>query len=250
MDVAGPFGLTLGLVGAAILALPFLDPRDNRARTALFAICIVLTWRYVLWRFAETLPPFELCSASLYAWGFSIVEALACLGWTISFINLSRTNTRSDEATEKRGWLARLRKLPRVDVLITTYNEDERILTRSIVGALGIDFPGVRVWVLDDGRRAWLEALCRAKGARYLTRPDNTHAKAGNINNALAMLQDDPDPPEFVAIFDADFVPHRNFLWRTIPLFHDPKVGLVQTPQHFFNRDPIIEPACRPCVAR
>jgi cellulose synthase (UDP-forming) len=239
MDVAGPFGLTLGLVGAAILALPFLDPRDNRARTALFAICIVLTWRYVLWRFAETLPPFELCSASLYAWGFSIVEALACLGWTISFINLSRTNTRSDEATEKRGWLARLPKVPRVDVLITTYNEDERILTRSIVGALGIDFPGVRVWVLDDGRRPWLAALCRAKGARYLTRPDNTHAKAGNINNSLAMLQDDPDPPEFVAIFDADFVPHRNFLWRTIPLFHDPKVGLVQTPQHFFNRDPI-----------
>jgi cellulose synthase (UDP-forming) len=132
-----------------------------------------------------------------------------------------------------------LPKLPRVDVLITTYNEDERILTRSIVGALGIDFPGVRVWVLDDGRRPWLEELCRAKGAHYLTRSHNTHAKAGNINNAFAVLHNDPDPPEFVAIFDADFVAHRNFLWRTIPLFHDPKVGLVQTPQHFFNRDPI-----------
>ena len=239
MDLAGAFGLTLGLIGAAILALPFLDPRDNRARTALFAISIVLIWRYVLWRFAETLPPFELRFTSLYAWGFSIVEAVTCLGWTISFVNLSRTNTRSDEATIQRGWLARSPEMPRVDVLITTYNEDERILTRSIVGALGVDFPGVRVWVLDDGRRCWLEALCREKGARYLTRPDNTHAKAGNINNALAVLHDDPDPPEFVAVFDADFVPHRNFLWRTIPLFHDPSVGLVQTPQHFFNRDPI-----------
>ena len=217
MDLAGPFGLSLGLGGAAILALPFLEPRNNRARTALFAICIALTWRYILWRFTETLPSFELGVGSLYAWGFSTIEALACLGWTISFINLSRTKSRSDEATEQRGWLARLPHLPRVDVLITSYNEDERILTRSIVGALGIDFPGLRVWVLDDGRRAWLEALCRAKGARYLMRPDNTHAKAGNINHALAVLHDDPDPPEFVAIFDADCAPEFS-------LAHDPLV--------------------------
>jgi cellulose synthase/poly-beta-1,6-N-acetylglucosamine synthase-like glycosyltransferase len=95
----------------------------------------------------------------------------------------------------------------------------------------------MRVWVLDDGQRPWLEALCASKGAHYLTRPDNHHAKAGNINHALDFLRDQPDPPEFVAIFDADFVPHGQFLWRTIPLFHDPSVGLVQTPQHFFNRD-------------
>jgi cellulose synthase (UDP-forming) len=166
LDLLGPFGLTVALAGAAIIALPFLDPKDNRSRTALFAICIVLTWRYVAWRFAQTVPPFELRFGSLYAWGFSIVEALACLGWTISFVNLSRTRSRSEEATEQRARLARSESLPRVNVLITTYNEDQRILIRSIVGALGIDFPGVRVLVLDDGRRPWLEALCRAKGAR------------------------------------------------------------------------------------
>jgi len=235
----GSFGLTFGLAGAAILALPFLDPKDNHARTALFAICVVLTWRYVFWRFSETLPAFELRFDSLYAWGFSIVEALACLGWTLSFLTLSRTKDRGREATEQRSWLYRLSHPPRVDVLITTYNEDETILERTIVGALGIDFRGMRVWVLDDGRRSWLEALCRVKGARYLTRADNAHAKAGNINHALDILHDDPDPPEFVAILDADFVPHRDFLSRTIPLFHDSRVGLVQTPQHFFNCDPI-----------
>jgi cellulose synthase (UDP-forming) len=67
----------------------------------------------------------------------------------------------------------------------------------------------------------------------------NRHAKAGNINHALDFLRDQPDPPEFVAIFDADFVPHREFLRRTIPLFHAAKVGVVQTPHYFFNRDPI-----------
>jgi len=39
--------------------------------------------------------------------------------------------------------------------------------------------------------------------------------------------------------FRRRFIAHRDFLWRTIPLFHEPRVGLVQTAQHFFNRDPI-----------
>ncbi len=232
-------GFTLFLAGAAILVLPFCDRKDNRVRLVLFGVCIALIWRYVWWRFAETLPPFALTFDSLFAWGFSAVEALAIVGWTVSFVILSRTQDRSHEATEQSAWLERLEFLPRVDVLITTYNEEEAILVRSIVGALGIDFPGMRVWVLDDGRRPWLKALCASKGAHYLTRPDNRHAKAGNINHALDCLRDQPDPPEFVAIFDADFVPHREFLRRTIPLFHAARVGVVQTPQHFFNRDPI-----------
>lgn len=235
----GEFGLTLLILGAGMLGLPFLDRKDDRARALLFGICILLTWRYVWWRFDETLPPLAFTFPSLFAWSFSMVEALAVVGWTVSFLTLSRTKDRSGEATEQLAWLERLPELPRVDVLIATYNEEEAILTRTIVGALGIDFPGMRVWVLDDGRRPWLDRLCSEKGAHYLTRPDNNHAKAGNINHALDYLRDDPDPPEFVAILDADFVPHEEFLWRTIPLFHDRKVGLVQTPQHFFNKDPI-----------
>ncbi|RUT27987.1 glycosyltransferase, partial [Arsenicitalea aurantiaca] len=63
--------------------------------------------------------------------------------------------------------------------------------------------------------------------------------KAGNINHTLERLRGTPDQPDFVAVLDADFVPHRDFLARSIALFHDPETGLVQTPQHFFNPDPI-----------
>ena len=231
--------LTLLLIGAAILVLPHLDRNDNRARFGLLAVCIVLTWRYITWRFAVTLPPMALRIDSLYPWAFSTVEALANVGWTLGFITLSRTIDRRQEATEHRSWLINLPHAPRVDILIATYNEDESILARTIIGALGVEFPGVRVWVLDDGRRAWLEQLCASKGAHYLTRPDNQHAKAGNINHALDILRRDPDPPEFIAILDADFVPRREFLRRTMALFHDPNVGVVQTPQYFFNKDPI-----------
>ena len=233
------FGLTALVIGGAILLLPFLDSRDERARAALFALCIALTWRYVGWRFLATLPPLALRVDSLYAWGFWLVEALANIGWTLGFVTLARTRDRSREATDNTAWLERRERPPRVDVLIATFNEDAGVLTRSIVGALAIDWPGTRVWVLDDGRRPWLAELCASKGANYLTRPDNRDAKAGNINHAVDFLRDRPDPPEFVATFDADFVAQPEFLRRTLPLFHAADVGVVQTPQHFFNRDPI-----------
>src|SRR5215468_3425544 len=51
------FGLTFVLIGAATLLLPHLDRRDNRARMALFGICILLVWRYVAWRFSVSIPP-------------------------------------------------------------------------------------------------------------------------------------------------------------------------------------------------
>src|SRR5258708_38065986 len=208
----GDFALTFMVVGAAILVLPHLDRNDNRVRLTLFGICIVLTWRYVGWRFATTLPPLTLRLESLYPWIFASVEALANLGWTIGFLTLSRTSDRRGEAKEHRDWLNSPGGLPRIDILIPTYNEDESILARSIIGALGVDYPRVRVWVLDDGRRAWLEQFCESRGVMYLTRPDNRHAKAGNINQALGILRRGSDPPEFIAIFDADFVPHREFL--------------------------------------
>ncbi len=70
-------------------------------------------------------------------------------------------------------------------------------------------------------------------GVGYLTRPNNLHAKAGNINHALTKTNAD-----FFAIFDADFIPQRNFLIRTIGFFSDPQVGIVQVPHAFYNYDP------------
>jgi cellulose synthase (UDP-forming) len=86
----------------------------------------------------------------------------------------------------------------------------------------------------DDGRRAWLRDFCQAKGAGYITRPDNLHAKAGNINHALKVTH-----APFVAVFDADFVPQRPFLRRTMGFFDDPAIGIVQVPHSFYNHDPL-----------
>src|SRR5438552_1195578 len=86
--------------------------------------------------------------------------------------------------------------------------------------ARSLDYPNFRIWVLDDGRRPWLLDLCASKGVGYLTRENNAHAKAGNINHALTKTN-----AEFFAIFDADFIPQRNFLIRTMGFFVDPRIG-------------------------
>jgi len=170
---------------------------------------------------------------------FIVVEAFEKLRAILAAACLSRTRERSSEVDANLPWLAAQFPAPRVDVLICTYNEEEAILERTIVGALGMIYPNFRVWVLDDGRRDWLRDLCERAGCRYLSRSTNAHAKAGNINNALRQLAGLDEKPDFISILDADFVCSSNFLTRAMALFRDPKVGLVQTPQHFYNNDPI-----------
>ena len=227
------------MLGAALAVLPWLRPRDERARAAMVVVMIVLMWRYMIWRWTSTLPPLGISLDCIVGLIFISIETLAIVGSTIGLVFLTRLRHRSGDVDHNIAWLAALPKAPLVDVFICTYNEDAAILERTIVGALALNYADKRVWVLDDGRRAWLQQLCDRLGSNYLTRPDNAHAKAGNINNGLLHVAGLPRPPDFVAILDADFVPFPDFLGRTLPLFREDEVGVVQTPQYFINPDPM-----------
>lgn len=225
------------VVGLSMVLPAFVNRFDNRHRMVLMGIGILLALRYGWWRATETLAPFGFTLDCLASWSLFAIEISALASSISASVLMSRVRERSAEATEHANWWEP-GPAPRVAVLIATYNEDREVLERSIVGALALDWPNIEVCVLDDGRRDWLRAFCEARGARHILRPDNKGAKAGNINHALTMLEAE-GAPDFFAVLDADFVPHRNFIIRTLALFHNPKTGLVQTPQHFFNADPI-----------
>jgi cellulose synthase (UDP-forming) len=227
------------VVGAAWLLLPWLRADDERARAAMVAVMVALMWRYMLWRWLATLPPIGPTLDFTVGVLFVAVETLTICGSTVSLVFLARLSNRTPDADRNAAWLRSLRPAPLVDVFICTYNEEEAILERTIVGALSMDYPRHRVWVLDDGRRTWLAGLCERLGCRYLTRPDNAHAKAGNINNGLRHVAGLAEPPDFISILDADFVPMPQFLRRALSLFRAGDVGIVQTPQHFINPDPL-----------
>lgn len=195
-----------------------------RAITCLVVGAVAL--RYMTWRLTETVLPYPGDGVNVYwVWFVFIVEFLAFTEVVLFLVLMSRYVDRSAEADQlaKVFFARKHHDLPTVDVFIPTYNEPLDVLERTIVGALALDYPTdkFKVYVLDDGRRDWLKAFCAERGAVHVTRLDNAHAKAGNMNSGLRASSGD-----FIAIFDADFVPYRHFLRRTLPFFSDEAIGI------------------------
>ena len=238
-------GIAAGSV--AIASLVWLDRSNALHRTMVCSIAILLMWRYMIWRLFGSLPEqgltLDYCVGIIFVSG----EVLSMLSTTMSLFFLTKIRNRTPDVEANLPWLQR-QPAPLVDVLICTYNENRLILEQTIVGAMSMNHSNARVWVCDDGRREWLGQLCKEHGCGYITRKDNAHAKAGNINNALVYLCDLGTPPEFISILDADFVPKPDFLTRCLALMKDPSVGIVQTPQHFVNPDPIQGNLALSCV--
>lgn len=116
-----------------------------------------------------------------------------------------------------------------VDVFIATYNEPLDLVRKTAVAAVAMDYAH-QTWILDDGNRKACAELAAELGCRYLARQDNSHAKAGNLNNAIEQSKAD-----FVVTLDADHAPHKNLIVRTLGYFRDAQVAFVQTPQAFDN---------------
>jgi cellulose synthase (UDP-forming) len=119
---------------------------------------------------------------------------------------------------------------PDVDVLVPVYGEPVDVVEPTLVAALALRGARVHVALLDDGGSADMEALARRLGVRYVRRTVHVGAKAGNINHALRHVS-----APYVAVFDCDHVPARDFLERCLGHFDDEQVGLVQTPQWYAN---------------
>jgi cellulose synthase (UDP-forming) len=122
---------------------------------------------------------------------------------------------------------------PTVDVYVCTYDEPEEVVLATLAGCRALRYPHT-TYLLDDGRRENMRQLAELTGAVYMTRPDNSHAKAGNINAALPRTDG-----ELVFMLDADHVPMPDALDAMVGYFEDPRVGLVQSPHDFSNQDSV-----------
>ena len=210
-------------VGVAIVAMAAALARRPSMRPFIIFLSAFVSMRYFYWRIHSTLNLDNSLDTTV-----SLLLLIAeSYGLLILFLGYFQTI----ESTERQP--PPLDRAPSVDVFIPTYNEPVEIVRRTAIGALAIEYPAKRVYVLDDGKRPEIAAMARELGCEYATRPDNSHAKAGNLNHALAITSG-----ELVCIFDADHVPVRSFLQKTVGFFADPAIALVQSAQHFFNPDP------------
>lgn len=127
---------------------------------------------------------------------------------------------------------------PPVDVFITVAGEPLDIIERTVIAAKNANYPKLSIYILNDGKVAnkdnWkdVEKLARRIGVGCITRQVPGGAKAGNINNALKHTAS-----PFIAVFDADHIPDKDFFKKTMGYFIDDKMAFVQTPQYYRNQD-------------
>ena len=212
------FALLLGRVAGRLVTL------------AMIILSAAMSLRYMYWRVTETLG-FERPLDMLFGYGLLIAEFYALTVLLLSYFQSSWPLRRPPAPlpADSRVW-------PTVDVYIPTYSEPLDVVRQTVLTALAMDWPSdkINVYVLDDGRRPEFREFCEALGVGYMTRPDNSHAKAGNINAALKRTKG-----EFIAVFDCDHVPTRSFLQVAMGWFlKDPNLAMLQTPHVFFSPDP------------
>src|SRR5574340_20428 len=176
---------------------------------------------YLWWRVTATLNP----GAPFFSWMLVLAEAFGVAGFMLfSWMTANVMPTRVHRPPQ-----AGLK----VDVFIPTLNESLDILEATLIGCGKITYPH-QTFILDDGHRDAVRQLASRLGCQYLARPTADHAKAGNINHALAQTCG-----EFIVMLDADMVPQPDFLDRTLGYFEDLKLAVIQMPQEFYNWDSV-----------
>ncbi len=132
-------------------------------------------------------------------------------------------------------------KHPQVTIQLPVFNE-LYVIERLIDAVCEFDYPHdkLEIQVLDDSTDETVDIIAKrvnhwaAKGIdiSHVRRPERVGFKAGALDYGMGICKG-----EFIAIFDADFVPIKSFLLETIPYFQDEKIGVVQTKWEHINRN-------------
>ena len=207
-----------------------MEPENKR--NCIFMLAICFSSIYLIWRVFGTIPwtdgAFQAAAGILLVLA-EIITTLGMFELMISRMKAKKVIRDLPDVPEEQ--------YPDVDVLIATHNEPAELLYKTVNACTFLEYPDkgkVHIYLCDDGCRREAEELAQRLGVGYLGLSDNRHAKSGNYNNALAHTSS-----PLIATFDADMIPRREFLMKTVPYFLDPevKMGLVQTPQSFYNQD-------------
>ena len=218
-----------GLVSIGLLFL--MGYSKKRSISIIMAVMsFLMSTRYIYFRATQTLHfnseietilGIGLFLADIYVWVMLLLNYLQTI-WP-----LKREIVKLPE--DMSLW-------PTVDVYIPTYNESLDVVRDTVLAAQCIDYPKdkMKIYILDDGKRREFAVFAADVGVGYITRNDNSHAKAGNLNHAMKLTHG-----ELICVFDCDHVATRIFLQATVGGFlKDPKLALVQTPHYFYSPDP------------
>ena len=155
---------------------------------------------------------------------------ISTAGTSVSLLTASRRRRVSlaEHRRKVATWVPNA--VPSVDVFLPSAGEDLEILQNTYAYVARLEWPGeLTVYVLDDSARETVRELACSYGFTYLSRPDRGHLKkAGNLRFGF-----DHSSGDVIAVFDADFVPRRDYLFELAPYLDESDVAIVQSPQFF-----------------
>jgi cellulose synthase/poly-beta-1,6-N-acetylglucosamine synthase-like glycosyltransferase len=167
---------------------------------------------------------------------FFVLVILAVYGWHRYYLVYLYMKNK-DRHPEPKG----MERLPKVTVQLPIYNE-MYVADRLIDAVCQLNYPRelLEVQVLDDStdetrivaERAVMRNAAAGIDVTYLHRTDRTGYKAGALEAGMKVAKG-----EFIAIFDADFIPSPDFLERTVPYFGDDRIAMVQARWGHINQD-------------
>lgn len=219
-----------GLISIGTLFIAGTLSKKRSVSLVMVAMSVLLSTRYMYFRLTQTLH-FNSEIETLLGMGLFLAEVYVWVMLLLSYLQtawpLKRDIVPLPDDTSL--W-------PTVDVYIPSYNEPLEVVRDTVLAAQCLDYPRdkLKIYLLDDGKRSEFAVFAADVGVGYITRNDNAHAKAGNLNHAMKLTHG-----ELICVFDCDHVATRIFLQATVGGFlQDPKLALVQTPHYFYSPDP------------
>lgn len=224
---------------------------NEKQRNTFFAITMILMSIYLIWRAIFTLPFGQGILNMIFGILLIVAETMTVLTTFELFIQKMKKKSGQLECPNVPA-----EYYPDVDVFIATHNEPVELLYKTVNACTFMDYPDkqkIHIYLCDDGNRPEVADLAKQFGVGYLGVENNKDAKSGNLNNAISKTSS-----PLIATFDADMIPQHTFLMKTVPYFllsifikekdiwrlrtedeRDDKwkMGLVQTPQSFYNPD-------------
>ncbi len=212
---------------------------------------MVLMSIYLLWRIIFTLPFGQGVLNIIFGILLIAAETVTVLTTFELFIQKMQVDGKQLECP-----IIPPEYYPDIDVFISTHNESVDLLYKTVNACTFMDYPDrgkIHIYLCDDGNRPEVANLAEQFGIGYLGLAGNKDAKSGNLNHAMSKTSS-----PLIATFDADMIPQHTFLMKTVPYFllqrfikekgvwrlrrEDEldvgfKIGLVQTPQSFYNPD-------------
>lgn len=162
--------------------------------------------------------------------------ALAQLNLLFNYLSANKSNNKDEKFD-----LSDPNQTPFVTIQLPVYNE-LYVMERLLDNIVKLEYPSdkLEIQVLDDSTDESIETtakhikLLQEKGfdIQHIRRANRNGFKAGALKEGLILAKG-----EFIAIFDADFLPKSDWLKRTIPYFKDEQIGVVQTRWGHINRD-------------